>query len=1274
MKLIEWSKIDNDKTFQKLVNDVFSLEINHPGFIFSNPYIGKDGGWDGMYKGKYMEIDGTWSFQSKYTKNNGIEACRSLKSQIIKELEKSKTNKVDNLILLTNADLTVDQVNELILLNTGYVKNFFIWPKENLDSKIKDYPWIRHRYFNDVQQPAFAPFINIDNDDYNHVEIETKREQEEKMFSDFLLDDKKILIIHASGGCGKTYFINQIFKKYSNNTNEYNFLYYIPGIRDVDDALNDELDISKNVIIFLDDSERYIEDVTKKLLSRVNSYSPGKIKIVLITRTSGKSIIIDIINSLGIAIDKYEEIELQKLPNDSLIKILNFFAKKNVSNSEEILNEVSSNLFLLISIGKLISKNKGKVNVKSIKNKIKYDLEKDVCDSLKIFSLSDQKIKELLFELAILIPFNDDNLDILEKISNKLSLNQSDIKKYIQKLKTDKILINIGYSIRFYSDMVGDVYLSVIFDSDDGTLIKNILNSWFEVFPEKIISNISSAVKHSDGDFNKDPIRNTIKEISINSTKLDDFNKINKLKTFSQIAYIIPDEIIDLIYCFLQTSEKITTDDCGPIIINLLYLQEESIRKKLIELILFVSDKNIEGKYQNYKIETLAKRFVSPIYNTLECATSSLNLVSNISKKQNLTNSEIKIIKYSLEESLSSSHDYEESYGIKMTFSKKILNYKNEVKEKIDIYRDLAMNTLHECLKNNDDDIKNEFIDLISDIGNGETSKNYSIWDRIILDKEKTIDFIEEILKTPTNNKIIASLEDILIREWSNNNIYKDGTNNKISKILINFPRNPEYIIFKNFISKDIIIYDFKNIEEIAPDKDRWSWIIDNYFRNEDIKMDEFEKTVEEISKKYNKKEDIISYLISLYKDVKDNLTWQYIPLIETWSKYNKSVFIEIINDETLLNKLPIIFNLGIYIVAADDDEKYITSLANKILNDDIKNINIQYLYNLLNLIDRHKISNKIFIPWILEIIKNSNLSAQSGILHRSYFIFKDRSEEDKKEVFKIMDCVLDNIKDPRVLDMFEFLLHSSKTWNIEEDELETLRNKLTNIIKDLHNIEHHSNELLTFSINNNMDKFIDFLEYRLLKHKEFVEKNDYSFDAIPYEGFRLLKNIISNYNDFYNLILKTNSWIKDNLFYPFELDNLLKELENCDTYIDEFIEKNINSNDKKIFSILINFLYSIDFTEKSSIIFLNTLINSQNLGLIDEAKNLFIHKVLSGSYSSSIGEAPPALVNKKNILYKLEKECPNGIIKVFISSIKDSIEKQIEDNIKEGQELINPK
>src|SRR4030042_4697121 len=85
--MLNWEKIDNEKIFQRLINHLFALECNSPGFIPSSPYIGADGGWDGRFDGHYPPEgeSGVWSIQAKYTKKSLAKAAAALKREIQEE-------------------------------------------------------------------------------------------------------------------------------------------------------------------------------------------------------------------------------------------------------------------------------------------------------------------------------------------------------------------------------------------------------------------------------------------------------------------------------------------------------------------------------------------------------------------------------------------------------------------------------------------------------------------------------------------------------------------------------------------------------------------------------------------------------------------------------------------------------------------------------------------------------------------------------------------------------------------------------------------------------------------------------------------------------------------------------------------------------------------------------------------------------------------------------------------------------------------------------------
>ncbi|MGD0338871.1 MAG: hypothetical protein ABSB78_08790 [Bacteroidota bacterium] len=164
---LDWSKIDHWQKFQRLVNALFCSEINDSGFFQpSNPYIGADGGWDGRYSGKYPPegIVGLFSIQSKSTTKEYKAAVDWLKGELlggadeIGEIKKAEKNNVEHLRIATNAELKIDQVDELEkLVERTKLKSLKIWYREQLSQRIIREPFIRYYFFDNPQISAFIP-------------------------------------------------------------------------------------------------------------------------------------------------------------------------------------------------------------------------------------------------------------------------------------------------------------------------------------------------------------------------------------------------------------------------------------------------------------------------------------------------------------------------------------------------------------------------------------------------------------------------------------------------------------------------------------------------------------------------------------------------------------------------------------------------------------------------------------------------------------------------------------------------------------------------------------------------------------------------------------------------------------------------------------------------------------------------------------------------------------------------------------------------------------
>ena len=1281
---LDWNKINNDRDFQRLVNDLFAFETNNPSFLSSNPDSGKDGGWDGrLEEGPYMGIYGIWCFQAKWTKHNLDKAYKQLYKELKKELKKARENNVQHLLFATNADLRIginDHIGKLEKLNKDkeYVENLFIWPRSNLDSKIKQYLFLMYSYFDYPQEPMFVPSYTFAKSEQLLEGIFIGREDLLNKFDDFIGDNNSnILILHSGGGNGKTHFIIEAGKRI--NYSQKNSWFCRPGIRDINEAIN-ELDHNKDAIIFLDDAERYIEE-TKKLISHTKTFSPGRLKLILSCRSSGKDIVQNLIDLQRIG--KPHTLELPILTVDKLVKVLNYTTyPKTIKKPDRMVKELNGNLFLIVTIGKVL-KGGADIDPEDIKKNIKNNLEHEAINSLTEL-LAKRDIKRLLLELSVIVPFSKTNPNkVIEKLSSILDIDVDILDEAIDRLIETKILRTIGTSVRFNPDMKGDIYLSVELDQIKGKkLVNNIFENWLSLYPKQIVSNFAAASRHCKTNTASEMVKELVKKWIKDVPQISESLKSRRLELITPIAFLAPEEMIDFSYAYIDSSpskedniHQLNRDTYGPIIYQILHIP--GFEEKVLSLILYIAKKNLQGTYHNYKPSTLLKQTTSPIEVRINSAIKALSVILDWTTKNNCTLLEAGLAKEGVCEALSGSHEYHESYGDEYTIGRKILTYEKPFKKKIDEYRNEGMEIFKSLIFHPNDKIKKIGIEAVSDIGKENKSFSDDLWLRILDDKKQAVEWLSKFVDKKIANELLSTIENVLIRYWADNHIHSE-LSKKVSNILKNYPRSTEYIIFQYFVADDLIIVDFSKIENDAPDKDRWSWLVQNHFRLHEFIQKTLDAVVEQLSKKYKNIKEIIDYLNKLEKEISGITQWQYTPLIETWSKYNNQPFIEFANNEEALQNIPERFHLGICRVASDKDKSYVKRYAERIVKN-LNNLRHYSIENLLDLILRHTISTDLFMPWLIKIIKKADTYIKNVILHRSYFIFKDRNQLEKNHVGELLIIVLNKNVDNHLLDMVYFLLRHAINWNIPKKDLEKIRNRLFEIIKDIPSIEYHTDNLIKIAIDENIDKFIELVDYRLKKDRSyFKEKVGERFEPIPYKGFRSVEKLVKNYEDFSKLMDRVVSWRNEELLYSFTVDKMLKNIKSQDEehgdYLTFYIDEKIIKGDSKNIRIASNILLGIPFNKSTADLFFKLLISAEKVNILEEAQETFTHKVLSGSYSANVGKAPPALINKKGILTELYEKCRPGIIKDYLDSLIKSISADIQWNIDKGEEFKSPK
>ncbi|RLI02924.1 hypothetical protein DRO38_03365, partial [Candidatus Bathyarchaeota archaeon] len=668
--MLDWTKIDNEKTFQNLVNHLFYLECPSIfGFIPFSPYIGKDGGWDGKYRGYYPKekLKGLFCIQAKYTKHNLGKAMPSLIRWAKEELEKAKRNKVDHLRLATFAELREEHIAKIEVLNKGYVKTFRIWHRQNLKMRIEAEPFLRSYYFEKPTVCLFVPPIIYFDERVkkylNEIDvpggIKSIEDRINEVISFINNPDKQIFILHALGGFGKTHFLWRFPKKVIEVGLDREIWFIRDGVRNIHDAIQDEIgaresSIKKHKYIFvLDDADR--ADDIKEILSCITN-SGIDAKIILTLRTSGLGYLKEIIDDIRCRrLTTFTTIP--QWSDDELKRLLRTVTQKNQVKDEDEIVKVCPNPFFIVMIGLFI---KGQRDY-SFQNIKEYILESLLRDARKSLSKETIDVEELLLHLALITPINISDEVTITKLAQKLNIDTQKVKKILKQLEKAGVLRAIGPIFRFIPDMMGDIYLLETMRKLDDDSRRQIFQYWLNSHSKQIFCNLGTTLHYGDIEWLIPIAKDLISEWINNVSKYDIYEKRRILDNLKEICSLVPEDAIDMLWVFISMSD-LTTDDFGSVILKL--IRSNCGRDKIVELIERVRDKVKVGMYDNYKPNTLVREAVSPLYNSIE--KKIIPILDIIETSLKGTKPIIEFSRVALQEILASAHEYRRSTYKKM--------------------------------------------------------------------------------------------------------------------------------------------------------------------------------------------------------------------------------------------------------------------------------------------------------------------------------------------------------------------------------------------------------------------------------------------------------------------------------------------------------------------------------------------------------------------------------------------------------------------------------
>ena len=1265
--MLDWSKIDNEKTFQNLVNHLFFLECPSIfGFIPFSPYIGKDGGWDGKYEGHYPKenLEGRFCIQAKYTKHNLNDAMPSLTRWAKNELQKANENQVEHLRLATCADLRNEHIVKLEALNKGYVKTFKVWHGQDLLLRIEQEPFLRLYYFDSPSIPLFVPASIYFEEErtkrrLNDFEVPEGIKSIEDRINEvieFLHNpDRKIFVLDAFGGFGKTHFLWRFSQKVIKTGLDREIWFIRDGIRDVREAIQDEIGARESArekhkyIFVLDDADR-AEDI-KEILNCINK-SGVDAKLIVALRTAGLSVLKGTIDSVSCR-ELTVFTSIPQWSEDEFRRLLRTVAQKEEIRDEDEIVKRYPNPFFIVEIG-LNIRGRDDYDFQRIKEHI---LESLLNDARKVLSGEQIDVEELLLHLALITPINISHSSTLAKLAQKLNIDEQKMVNIFRKLDSAGVLRAIGSVFRFIPDMIGDVYLLETMKTLDEDTRRQVFLYWFDSHSKSIFCNLGATLRYGEKDWLVPVVTDVVSGWINNVDSYDRYEKSRVLENLEEICYLIPDKALDMLWAFMATPD-LSTDAFGPVIIRLIH--SDCGREKIVKIIEEVRQKVKLGTYGNYKPNTLTREAVSPLRNSIE--KKIMPILDIIETSLRGAEPIIEFSKVALQEVLASAHEWTRSSYAKMEFGTRALLATKPVL----LMRNKAIEIVKMMLLDTRPEVRLAAIDVVENIGRCHfgpgVSADIPLKEKIVQEKDEMLEFIDQknLIKNEEDYHVLNSYEDLLFSWWA----HQDTSDEKTLALLNQIKYTPEYRIFRYYKSRWDISEDVREQLKDAPTGERWRWAVDNIMQRKwNLTVEDFEKDAIALNKKYPTPSDIANFLDSLGKAV--TISSANALFLRAWFRQNPEAFKLIRVQEDLWSKIPLILK---YTITYDLVQKY-PEMAKTIINEvllipnppiDESKIAIDILSYDIPSLDKCEIIRSV----AEKNIDDLNLT----ILERMWFISDKLPAKAMAEIVLVVLNHLSSQSRGKATDHIAFILHSKNKEYIS-DFLSITRDVLYLTLINSSKLDYHDFEIVALLFTNTKE-LLGFIEDRLEQEKRINKYSEY--EAVPFHGIEFINKFINSDSNYLFAIQKILEWNKRyEGITSYSVSKIFEQIMSLrdpsgDLYFDHIKSEFYN---KDSFSDCLQCLFKLPLNKKNLNTFKEIIGKSSELKCEDQMVKLLRSKIYpEGGWSSSVGQVPPAFIEKKECFEELKTTAPEGKLRNALDECVRGVEQMIEERKKEEE------
>jgi hypothetical protein len=189
------------------------------------------------------------------------------------------------------------------------------------------------------------------------------------------------------------------------------------------------------------------------------------------------------------------------------------------------------------------------------------------------------------------------------------------------------------------------------------------------------------------------------------------------------------------------------------------------------------------------------------------------------------------------------------------------------------------------------------------------------------------------------------------------------------------------------------------------------------------------------------------------------------------------------------------------------------------------------------------------------------------------------------------------------------------------------------------------------------------------LARLEISTKSDGAHDyrAIPYDGMSFVGKVIQSHDDYRLALNKITEWDgKYKGVTKYNVGEIYEQIVNLMDRAGKLFLEGITSSfhNKSKFEQLLDYMSDLPLNLTTKDFFGETISKSHELGFEEGMQRLLRRKISpEGGWSGSVGETPPAFIEKKQIFSEFLQSAPPGILRNTLRECLNSVEKMIEEH-----------